>query len=550
MNRLVESQEIEGARPTGQDEALQQIFADVQRQPWLLPKSWAWVPLTAVLAPLQGGRTIHHGWSPQCEKGPATNDEAWGVLKTTAVQHGQFIASENKALPAHLEPRPHLEVRTGDLLLTCAGPRSRCGVACLIRSTRPRLILSGKMYRFRAEPKLVLAGFLEAFLTSSFAWREIDAMKTGGSDSGLNLTHDRFRTLSIPLPPLAEQRRIVAQIDKLFAELANGEAALRAARDGLDTFRRALLKAAVTGALTADWREINRPDETGNDLIARLRTAQAGKERHSKRGRRLAKLSTSNLLPLTNLPDGWTWAMLGELATSGPTNGYSPRKSTDGSGTLSLKLTATTKGVLDLSNRAVKTLSEFVPVSSDLYLSPGDLLFQRGNTIEYVGIAAVFDGPAKTYVYPDLMIRVRTPSRQITEWLWRVANAPGGRQFMSSRATGTAGTMPKISGTTVSEFPVPIPPLAEIIEILRRVSDALAALDDTRTMLDAEAADATRLRQSVLKAAFAGHLVAQDPADEPASLLLARFDADSIASLGPQEQPSSPRRGKPRKISS
>jgi type I restriction enzyme S subunit len=91
---------------------------------------------------------------------------------------------------------------------------------------------------------------------------------------------------------------------------------------------------------------------------------------------------------------------------------------------------------------------------------------------------------------------------------------------MMDKASGTAGTMPKISGEILRNLPIPVPPPAEATEILRRISDALAACADTLTLLDAEAADAARLKQSILKAAFEGRLVPQDPADEPASALL------------------------------
>lgn len=329
----------------------------------------------------------------------------------------------------------------------------------------------------------------------------------------------------IPLPPPAEQRRIVARIDALFAEIAEGEAALAAARDGLETFRRALLKAAVTGELTEDWRKANPVSETGQDFVARVAADRAGKVGTKGRGPRSAAAGQLDISRLPKLPDGWTWAPLEELVIDGPTNGYSPKKSTDGSGSLALKLTATTKGYLDLTERAVKSLSETIAPGSDLFLRSGDLLFQRGNTIEYVGIAAIYEGPLDTYVYPDLMIRVRTGHPDLTQWLWRVANSPPGRKYMSENATGTAGTMPKISGAILRNFPVPIPPRAEIAEILRRVSDALARTADTLSVLDAEAADAARLKQSILKAAFEGRLVPQDPADEPASALLARLSA-------------------------
>jgi type I restriction enzyme S subunit len=164
-----------------------------------------------------------------------------------------------------------------------------------------------------------------------------------------------------------------------------------------------------------------------------------------------------------------------------------------------------------------------------LFLKPGDLLFQRGNTVEYVGIAAVYEGPSDKYVYPDLMIRVRTATSGMAEWIWRVANSPLGRKYMMDKASGTAGTMPKISGEILRNFPVPVPPSAEADEILHRIADAFSACSDTLVILDAEAADAARLKQSILKAAFEGRLVPQDPADEPASALLARLAANEPA---------------------
>ena len=74
----------------------------------------------------------------------------------------------------------------------------------------------------------------------------------------------------------------MARIDELFAEIAEGEAALERARQGLDTWRRALLKAAVTGELTRDWREANRPAETGADLLARIRAEREARRSPSR----------------------------------------------------------------------------------------------------------------------------------------------------------------------------------------------------------------------------------------------------------------------------
>jgi len=129
---------------------------------------------------------------------------------------------------------------------------------------------------------------------------------------------------------LPEQLRIVARVDAMFAEIAEGEAALVEARKGLSTFRRALLKAAVTGELTKDWRAANPVTETGHDLLVSIARDRASKGIPAARGRRNAAAQPLDASGLPELPEGWAWATLGDVTIAGPTNGYSPKKSTDG----------------------------------------------------------------------------------------------------------------------------------------------------------------------------------------------------------------------------
>lgn len=165
-----------------------------------LPRSWITTEIAELVEPQENGKPFQQGWRPQCESRPAEDGE-WGVVKTTAIQHGEFRAHENKALPAKLDPRPQIEIMPGDVLMTCAGPRNRCGVACLVEKTRPRLMMSGKMYRLRPHPAVLDARYLSHFIRLHDTQLRIDAMKTGINDSGLNLTHGRFGQLLVVAPP-------------------------------------------------------------------------------------------------------------------------------------------------------------------------------------------------------------------------------------------------------------------------------------------------------------------------------------------------------------
>ena len=240
-----------------------------------LPLSWALVKIVDVLAANQNGKPFQQGWSPQCEKLPAGSDE-WGVLKTTAIQEGDFWEHKNKRLPNSLEPKPHLVVKNGDILMTCAGPRSRCGVTCLVKKSRDKLMMSGKMYRFRCDPDKAYSEYLAYFLHSREAQYKIDRMKTGINDSGLNLTYGRFSELDVPLAPKNEQGRICSKIEELFSELDKGIESLKTACVQLKIYRQAVLKHAFEGKLTAQWREANKDKLDEARAIARAHQAGAG----------------------------------------------------------------------------------------------------------------------------------------------------------------------------------------------------------------------------------------------------------------------------------
>lgn len=489
-----------------------------------LPSNWVETEIVEILIHNNNGKPFQQGWSPQCEARPAGADE-WGVLKTTAIQDGYFLPHENKRLPENLEHRPNIEVRDGDILMTCAGPRSRCGITCFVERTRSRLMLSGKMYRFRPQVKIVEPKYLAFFLAENSSKHQIDKMKTGISDSGLNLTHDRFSRFRVRIAPLNEQRRIVEKIETLFARLDRGEEALREVQKLLVRYRQSVLKAAVTGKLTAEWRAENAHRlEHGRDLLARI--LQTRRENWQGPGK-YKEPAAPDTTDLPELPEGWVWSSLDSLIIDGPSNGVSPKEVDEG-GCLSFKLTATTSGTFVISGNTIKRVGFDPEATSKYWLLPGDVLIQRGNTIEYVGTAAIFPGPELTYIYPDLMMRIRFSDNSLAEWAVRWINFEFAKRHFRRLATGTAGNMPKINGATLKSLPVPLSSREEIAACLDLIEATETKSIPVSAWCKTELARSTALSQSILKDAFAGRLVPQDPADEPAANLLAE--------LRPQEQ--------------
>ncbi|MEP7766004.1 hypothetical protein [Sanguibacter sp. 25GB23B1] len=398
------------------------------------------------------GRTVRdklqQGWSPQCERHPAADDR-WGVLKTTAIQAGAFSSDENKELPSELVPRPALEVREGDLLLTCAGPRSRCGVPALVRSTQARRMLSGKMYRFRPTAAID-PRYLEAYLLSPGAQKLINAMKTGISDSGLNLTKDRFLGLPVPVFPLSEQVRIVDILEEHFSRLDAADRLL----DRIARQTQALLR----GRLDAIVWHVGAPTTTVSALL-----------RESMR------------------------------------NGHSAAAVRSGPGIRTLTLTAVTRNKFD--NEFTKITSADPARVRDLWLRPGDVLVQRSNTPELVGTTAMYTGPADWAIFPDLLIRLRADTDAVLPgYLTLALRTERAHRNLRAKAKGLAGSMPKIDQSAIGSTLLPVPGISEQRATLIEAQGAI----DVSERLDLASRSArvrsTSLRRALLAAAFSGRL--------------------------------------------
>jgi type I restriction enzyme S subunit len=144
-----------------------------------------------------------------------------------------------------------------------------------------------------------------------------------------------------------------------------------------------------------------------------------------------------------------------------------------------------------------------VPRGSELWLRRGDLLFQRGNTREYVGIAAYYTGADNLFLYPDLMMKVRLLEKLFIRYVHLAAISPHARAYFSASASGAQKTMPKINQTTLLSLPIPLPPLPEQHRIVAKFDELMALCGRLEASLDHAATIRRRLLDSLLADALA-----------------------------------------------
>lgn len=209
---------------------------------------------------------LGQGWSPKCLN-YAADATQWGVMKTTAIQPGRFQSKASKALPSNFSPRPWLGLRHNDILITRAGPRSRCGVVCRVVGDHPKLLLCDKAYRLAFAQEVTSSEFIELLLCSPVASDAIEKLKTGINDSGVNITQTIFLQLVVPVPSLPEQQEIVRLLDEQFTVIEQNEQEIDTALKRSEALRQSILKKAFTGQLVPQ----DPADEPASELLARIR---------------------------------------------------------------------------------------------------------------------------------------------------------------------------------------------------------------------------------------------------------------------------------------
>jgi len=444
----------------------------------------------------------------------------------------------------YLSERDHREIyarcdcRKGDVLLVKDGVNT--GDAA-INSLDGEVSLLSSVCMLRPRAGVLDAGFLRYYLQSPQCAPFLLGGMTGTAIRRIILK--RIKALPVLACPIREQREIVATIESYFTRLDDAVATLERVRRNLKRYRASVLKAAVEGRLVPTEAELARAEGRSYEPASVLLTRILAERRRRWEEAELAKMTAKGRAPkddkwkakyvepfapdtsdLPELPDGWCWATVDQLAIVG--TGATPKRS-DARFWSGGDVPWVTSAVVNDS--LVTTASEFVTNAAlretnlTLY-PPGTLLIAMYGEGKTRGRATTLGIPSATN---QALAALELPGRsdQLRGWLLRFLE----HNYLELRRAASGGVQPNLNLGIVRAICVPVPPVSE----QRRVSEeADRSLSIAHAMFDAVIANelkVIRLRQSLLKWAFEGRLVDQDPTDEPASALLERIRAEQAS---------------------
>ncbi len=371
---------------------------------------------------------------------------------------------------------------------------------------------------------------------------------SGVGGSLMRINSGTLAPYPFPLAPMREQERIADCLATLSTRLDACVEALQQLQVKLARYRAAVLKAAVEGNLTGEWRATHKDLEPSFLLLQRILHArreaweQAELARYAIGGstqprqwrvRYREARAPGPRVPFA-LPAGWCWATIDQLLSEPLANGISVKGTDLPPGVPALRLSAMSDTGFNYAER------RYIPVDNAtvgaLAIRTGDFFVSRGNgSRQLVGRGTLAQPPREDIVFPDTMIRVRlAPVAALVSFVSTIWPARVIRAQVEGTARTTAGIY-KISQADIERFVIPLPPVEEQIQIVSEVGWRLSVVATAEAEIEEVLKRAERLRHSILRQAFAGKLVPQDSSDEPASLLLDRIRAQRD---GPNQRPS------------
>ncbi|OIQ38098.1 MAG: hypothetical protein BM560_20135 [Roseobacter sp. MedPE-SWde] len=501
-----------------------------------LPNGWAATSVAEFSDPLKYGYTAS---ADHDADGPR-------FLRITDIQDGRVKWDSVPRCEIEDDKLENFQLKSGDIVFARTG--GTVGKSFLIRTVPEPSVFAS--YLIKVSPcSGVHSAYLYWFFQSLNYWEQI-ALKKGGLQGNVNAK--TLGSVELLLPPSNEQRRIVEQIEAMFDQIDHGVESLKKAKAILGLYRQSLLKAAFEGRLTANWRAQNADKlEDPETLLPRIQKERDTRYKAAldewqdaltdwreggEKGKKPAKprREATPDAPMAeqrswmkDIPPEWQWVQIATFGFVTKLAGFEYTKhvtyredgdlpviKAENAGRFGFKAT-------DFS----KVASSEVAMLTRSQLFGGELLmvFVGAGT----GNIATVPSDQRYFLGPNIgMIRLETPD-VLPTFVEHYLRSPVGTAMKLASVKAVA--QPSLSMGTIRQIPVALPCLAEQAEITRILDERLSAADAMTAEIDAGLTRAEALRHSILKQAFSGKLVPQDPTDEPASVLLERIKAESEA---------------------
>ena len=455
-----------------------------------LPANWR-------VAPLKEVASVNPPRAPLEDNG-----EPFAFVPMRAVQEEMGGIDVSEARPLEAVRSGYTQFKIGDVLFAKITPCMENGKIAIVPALSSPVGFGSTEFHVLRPQDGIVPRWVAYFLRKG-EFRRAAQRNMSGSAGQLRVPKRWLEAQEIPVPPIAVQQNLVDKIDELFSDLDAGVAALERARANLARYRAAVLKAAVEGKLTEQWRGEHPDVEPASELLRRILHARE-EQAVGTRGRARSRAPAAPIPSRDRqLPPSWTWATVDQV--SGEVRyGSSSKASPDHIGVPVLRMGNIVDGALDLSS--LKFLRQDHKEFPELLLRDGDVLFNRTNSAELVGKSAVYRGVPQPCSFASYLIRLRLVRGVIPEYLCHVINSHFGRRWIRSVVSQQVGQA-NVNGTKLKSFTFPLPPLREQEVIVEHADSILTTVVRAVGECDAILARAGILRSGVLAKAFSGELL-------------------------------------------
>ena len=480
------------------EELLEEALVPEEEQPYPVPENWVWVRMGA-LSKVVGGGTPKTSVAEYYEGGkipwvtPAdlsNHEDIYIDRGSRYITELGYKNSSTKLLPPN------------SLLLSSRAP---IGYVAIARKE----LCTNQGFKSFTPSKAYLPHYGYWYL--KFATNIILGFASGTTFQ--EISGSKAALIPLPLPPLSEQKRIVQRVESLLDKINEAKQLIEEAKETFANRRAAILAKAFRGELTKKWREENPDVEPADILLERIREERE-KRGTNKKGKKKAQ-ELPPIDPPYELPEGWKWVYLSELASF--QNGLSKRSGKDGKPTVVLRLADVKGNKFSLENFREINLTE--KEIEKYKVEENDILFIRVNgSIDIVGKAILYDLSQKV-AYCDHLIRGSFNEKVNNKYILHFFSSSLVRNQILKRVVSSAGQN-TISQQSLSSLIVPLPPIKEqlvITDILERLleneDEVLQNCIDLQIKID-------KIKQSILTKAFRGELGTNNPEEESAIELL------------------------------